>query len=54
MLIVCAVAQSPEVGVNVQVLVERLFSSGDQDPLTPLVELVGKGSKVEPEHIAAT
>ena len=31
-----------------------LFNAGDHVPLTPLVEVVGKGDKFSPEQIAAT
>jgi hypothetical protein len=31
-----------------------LFNAGDQVPLIPLVEVVGKADKVAPEQMAAT
>ena len=31
-----------------------LFKAGDQVPVTPLVEVVGKADKVAPEQIGAT
>ena len=31
-----------------------LFNAGDQFPVIPLVDVVGKADKVPPEHIAAT
>ena len=54
MLIVCVVAQSPAVGVKVQVVVARLLIAGVQVPEIPLVELVGNGDTEAPEQIAAT
>ena len=31
-----------------------MFSAGDQAPVMPLVDVVGKADKVAPEHIGAT
>jgi hypothetical protein len=31
-----------------------LFIAGDQVPITPLLEVVGKAAKTPPEHIGAT
>ena len=55
-VIVFVDAQSPAVGVKVQVVVAKLFSAGDQVPVIAgvLVEDVGKAAKVAPLHIAAT
>ncbi len=36
------------------VVVAVLFNAGDQVPLIPLVEFVGKADKVAPEQMAAT
>jgi hypothetical protein len=44
----------PESGVNVYSVVAVLFIAGDQDPVTPLVEVVGKDAKAAPEQIGAT
>ena len=38
-------------GVNVYVVVARLFNAGDQDPTTPLIEVVGNAANVAPLHI---
>ena len=35
-------------------VVDVLLSAGDQDPVIPLLELVGKGDNVAPEQIGAT
>ena len=51
---VVAVAHCPAVGVNVYVVVDILFKAGDQVPVIPLLEVVGKANKVPPEQIAAT
>jgi hypothetical protein len=36
------------------VVVAVLFSAGDQDPVMPFVEVVGKAAKAAPEQIAGT
>ena len=41
-------------GVNVYVVVARLFNAGDQTPTNPLIDVVGKGSRVAPLHIGVT
>jgi len=51
---VVVVAHCPAVGVNVYVVVAVLLSAGAQDPVIPLLELVGNGDKVAPEQIGAT
>ena len=51
---VVVVAHCPAVGVNVYVVVAVLSKAGDQDPVIPLVEVVGKADKVAPEQIGAT
>jgi hypothetical protein len=48
------VAHSPAVGVKVYVVVAKLFKAGDQVPVIPLVEVVGKADKGLPEQIAGT
>jgi hypothetical protein len=48
------VAHCPTVGVNVYVVVAKLFKAGDQVPVTELVEVVGKADKVAPEHTGLT
>ena len=48
---VCAVPHCPAVGVNVYVVVAVLFNAGDQVPVIPFVEVVGKAAKVAPEQI---
>ena len=35
-------------------MVAVLFRAGDQVPVIPLLEVVGKGAKTVPEHIVAT
>ncbi len=52
--IVLMVAHCPAVGVNVYVVVARLFIAGDQVPLIPFVDVVGKAASGSPEQIAAT
>ncbi len=54
MVIVVVVAHNPAVGVKVYKVVAALFSAGDQVPLMPLSDVVGKGTKVAPEQIGAT
>ena len=51
---VAVVAHCPAVGVNVYVVVVVLSKAGDQLPVMPLFEEVGKGASVAPEHIGAT
>ena len=51
---VVVVAHRPAVGVNVYVVVTVLFNAGDQVPVIPLVEVVGKADNVAPEQIGAT
>ena len=51
---VVVVAQSPAVGVKVYVVVTVLFKAGDQLPVIPFVEVVGRAAKVAPEHIGDT
>lgn len=53
-VIVCVVAQTPAVGVKVYVVVAILFIPGDQVPVIPLVEVVGKAAKAYPEQIGPT
>jgi pimeloyl-ACP methyl ester carboxylesterase len=48
------VVHCPASGVNVYSVVAVLFIAGDQDPVTPLVEVVGKDAKAAPEQIGAT
>ena len=51
---VAVVAHCPAAGVNVYVVVAVLSKAGAQVPVMPLLEVVGKGVKVAPEHIGAT
>ena len=51
---VAVVAHCPAVGVNVYVVVVVLSKAGAQVPVIPLLEVVGNGAKVAPEHIGAT
>ena len=54
-MVICAVvAHKPAVGVNVQVVVAVLLSAGDQVPVIPLFEVVGRAANVPPEQIGAT
>jgi hypothetical protein len=53
-VIVAVVAHCPAVGVNVYVVVVVLSKAGDQEPVMPLLEVVGSGGRVAPEHIGAT
>ncbi|MNT44072.1 hypothetical protein D3C86_1594610 [compost metagenome] len=41
-------------GVNVYVVVAVLFKAGDQVPVIPLLETVGKVAKAVPAQIAGT
>ena len=54
MVNVVVVAHWPAAGVNVYVVVTVLFNAGDQEPLIPLLDVVGKVGSVAPEHIGAT
>ena len=54
MVIVVVVAHNPAVGVKVYNVVAELFKAGDQVPVMPLVDVVGKAANVAPEHIGAT
>jgi hypothetical protein len=47
-------AHCPEVGVKVYVVVVELFKAGDQEPVIPLFDVVGKGDKASSSHIVAT
>jgi hypothetical protein len=51
---VAVVAHCPVVGVNVYVVVVVLSKAGDQVPVMPLLEVVGNGVSVAPEHTGAT
>jgi hypothetical protein len=53
-VIVAVVAHCPAVGVNVYVVVVVLFNAGNQVPLIPLLDVVGKALNVAPEQIAVT
>ena len=53
-VIVLVVAHCPAVGVKVYVVVAVLFKAGDQVPVMPLLEVVGKALNVAPEQIAGT
>jgi len=53
-VIVVVVAHCPDAGVNVYVVVELLFKAGDQEPVKPLIEVVGRGESDVPEQIAFT
>ena len=44
----------PDVGVKVYVVVIVLSNAGDQVPVIPLVEVNGKGDKVDPEQMGET
>ena len=54
MVIVVVVAHNPAVGVKVYKVVDALFKAGDQVPVMPLLEVVGKETKVPPAQIGAT
>jgi len=54
MVSVVVTAHCPAVGVKVYVVVAVLFSTGDQVPVMPLVDVVGRAANVPPEHIGAT
>jgi hypothetical protein len=51
---VVVLAHCPAVGVKVYVVVVVLLSAGAQLPVKPLLDVVGNGDKVAPEHIGAT
>jgi hypothetical protein len=51
---VAVVAHNPVVGVKVYVAVAVLSKAGDQVPVIPLFDVVGKAANVAPEQIAAT
>jgi hypothetical protein len=54
MVNVVVFAHCPAVGVKVYVVVAVLFNAGDQVPVIPLVDVVGKADNVAPEQIGAT
>jgi hypothetical protein len=43
-----------DTGVNVYVVVAKLFKAGDQLPEMPLLEVFGNGDKICPSHIGLT
>ena len=47
-------AHCPAVGVNVYTVVAVLFKAGDQVPVIPLLEVVGKAFNAVPEQIGGT
>ena len=49
-----AEAHCPALGVKVYVVVAVLFIAGDQIPVIPFVEVVGKAANGEPEQIGGT
>jgi hypothetical protein len=51
---VAVVAHCPAVGVKVYVVVVVLSKAGAHVPVIPLLEVVGSGVKVAPEHVGAT
>ena len=51
---VAVAAHCPTAGVNVYVVVAVLLSAGDQVPVMPLVDVVGRGASVSPEQMADT
>jgi hypothetical protein len=51
-VIVAVEEHCPLVGANVYKVVAKLFNAGDQVPVIPLVEVVGKATKVTPAQIA--
>jgi hypothetical protein len=53
-VIVAVVAHCPAVGVKVYVVVVVLSKAGAQLPVMLLLEVVGSGDRVAPEHIGAT
>ena len=50
---VAVVAHCPASGVKVYSVVTKLFTSGDQFPVNPLVEMFGKASITTPEQIGS-
>ena len=54
MVMLATVAHCPTFGVKVQLVVVVLSNAGDQIPVIPLVEVVGKFAKVPPAQIGAT
>ena len=54
MVIVACDAHKPGVGVNVYVVVAKLFNAGDQVPVMALFEVVGNAAKLTPIQIALT
>ena len=54
MVMVVVLAHCPTLGVKVYVVVVVLFNAGDQVPVTPLVDVVGKELKVLPLQIGET
>ena len=53
-VIVALLASCPSFEVNVYKVVAVLFNAGDQVPVIPFVEVVGKAAKVAPEQIGFT
>lgn len=53
-VIVVLLAFCPPFGINVYKVVAVLFNAGDQVPVIPLLEMVGKAAKVAPEQIGFT
>jgi len=53
-VIEAVVAHKPAVGVKTYVVVAILFNAGDQVPVIPLLDVVGKGDNVPPEQIGDT
>lgn len=51
---VVVVAHCPDDGVKVYNVVEVLFNAGDQEPVIPLVEVVGNGVSIVPVQIGET
>ena len=47
-------AHCPSFGENVYVVVAVLSKAGDQVPVIPSTEVVGKSAKIDPAHIGAT
>ena len=56
MIILVSAKQLPDTGVGVKVysVVNVLFMAGDQMPLNPLLETVGKGFKTSPTQMELT
>ena len=54
MVKVAVLAHCPAVGVKVYKVVAVLFKAGDQEPVIPLVDVVGNGARTAPEQIAGT